>query len=157
MKIKFLILLAFPLFFFACANDTQQSGGAEATHEEAHEGAHADEHESHDGAIELNNGHAWKVDDNMMSFIKKMDQDVAAFAGKNYNDYQILAMGLTENIDHLTSDCTMTGKAHDELHKWLLPYIEIVNNFAKAENEKDAQTEFEKVKASFLTFNQFFE
>jgi len=149
--------MAFSFFFFACANDAKQGSGEETAHEETHSETHAEEHEDHDGEIELNDGHAWKVDDNMMSFIKKMDQDVAAFAGKNYNDYQVLAIDLTENIDQLTSNCTMTGQAHDELHKWLLPYIDTVNAFAKAEDEHSAKEQFENVKTSFVTFNQYFE
>jgi len=150
----FLILLAFPLFLFACANNTQEHGGEAAAHEANHSEAH--EHADHDLGIELNNGEVWKVDDNMMVFIQQMDTEVTAFAGKNYDDYQVLAMNLTENIDKLTANCTMTGQAHDELHKWLLPYIDTVNDFAKAENEKDAQEQFLHIEASMLTFNQFF-
>ena len=154
MKTRFLILLIFPLLIFACANNTQTNGAeAEATTHQEH---HAEAHAHQDNAIQLDNGQAWKVDENMMEFIKKMDNEVASFSGKTYNDYQVLAMDLMENIDGLTSNCTMTGQAHDELHKWLLPYIDLVNDFAKTDNVKDAQAALEKIKSSFKTFNQYF-
>lgn len=157
MNRKFLILLAFPLFLFACANDAQK-GGETASQEVVANEEHSEDHDhaNHEEAITLDNGKAWKVDGNMMAFIKKMDKEVATFSGKDYNAYQLLAMNLTENIEGLTSNCTMTGQAHDELHKWLLPYIDLVNDFAKAENMKDAQVALNKIKTSFKTFNQFF-
>ncbi len=158
MKFKNLILLSFLFVFGACANDAKQEGKDVAHDRSSHQQTdeeHEAEHE-HSDVIELNQGQPWKVDDNMMTYIKKMNDEVDAFSGKSYNDYQVLAMDLMENIDGLTSNCTMTGKAHDELHKWLLPYIDTVNDFAKADNDIDAAKQFNEVKAAFKTFNQFF-
>ena len=158
MKSKNLILLSFLFLFVACANDAKQQG-KDAAHDTSNQQQTETEHETaHDQSrtIELNQGQPWKVDDNMMAYIKKMKDEVETFTGKTYNDYQVLAMDLTENIDGLTSNCTMSGKAHDELHKWLLPYIDTVNDFAKAENEEEAAKQLKNVKASFKTFNKFF-
>jgi hypothetical protein len=47
----------------------------------------------------------------------------------------------------------MKGKAHDELHKWLVPYIELVDAFSK---DKSAN-QYTEMKHSFLTFNQYFQ
>ena len=84
---------------------------------------HHDEHE----AIVLNNGEKWKVDDNMMEHIRNMEKDVTAFAGNSDKNYAQLVTNLKTNLDLLTSNCTMKGQAHDELHKWLVPYIELVD------------------------------
>ncbi len=155
MKTKFLIFLSFSLVFFACANNAQKAG-TDATSDAVASEHKSTDHETDGGAIQLDHGQPWKVDDNMMEIIKKMDDEVASFSGKTYNDYQVLAMDLTEQIDALTSNCTMTGQAHDELHKWLLPYIDLVNDFAKADNPDDAHTGLMKIKTSFETFNKFF-
>jgi hypothetical protein len=50
----------------------------------------------------------------------------------------------------------MTGKAHDELHKWLLPYIDLVGELEVAENEAEAAEFFEEIEQSFHTFNEYF-
>ncbi|MBK8111874.1 MAG: hypothetical protein IPO65_01705 [Saprospiraceae bacterium] len=51
----------------------------------------------------------------------------------------------------------MKGKAHDELHKWLLPYIDLVKELSAAKNETEATKQFENIQISFTTFNQFFQ
>ena len=79
-----------------------------------------------------------------------MEKEVASTPNENY---QVLIDNLGRNIDLLTSNCTMEGEAHDELHKWLLPFIEDVKVFS---NDKSADN-FTKIKNAFITFNQYFE
>ena len=50
----------------------------------------------------------------------------------------------------------MTGQAHDELHKWLLPYIDLVAELSDAKAETEAAKQFENIQNSFITFNQYF-
>ena len=83
-------------------------------------------HDDESEAIELNNGEKWQVDANMLTHIRNMENDVVSFAKVEQKDYKSLSEKLQSNIDLLTSNCTMKGKAHDELHKWLLPYIDLV-------------------------------
>lgn len=110
---------------------------------------HHDENE----AIVLNNGEKWKVDDNMMTHIRNMEKDVMAFADNSEKNYTDLASKLKTNLDLLTSNCTMKGQAHDELHKWLVPYMELVDNLEKESSE----AQFKAVQESFVTFNQYFQ
>lgn len=110
---------------------------------------HHDENE----AIVLNNGEKWKVDDNMMTHIRNMEKDVMAFADNSEKKYTDLASKLKTNLDLLTSNCTMKGQAHDELHKWLVPYMELVDNLEKESSE----AQFKAVQESFVTFNQYFQ
>ncbi|MBK6365166.1 MAG: hypothetical protein IPF52_17485 [Saprospiraceae bacterium] len=51
----------------------------------------------------------------------------------------------------------MKGKAHDELHKWLLPYIDLVKELSEAKDETEASKHFENIQISFTTFNQYFQ
>ncbi len=60
-------------------------------------------------------------------------------------------------FDLLTSNCTMKGKAHDELHKWLLPYIDMVKELSEAKDETEASKLFENIQISFTTFNKYFQ
>jgi hypothetical protein len=120
----------------------------------------SEHHHTEGASIELNNGHKWKVEVEMMKYITNMQSDVKLFSeanNKNLNNYITLGADLQKNIDLLTSNCTMEGKAHDELHKWLLPYIDMVDKFNKSKNESDNQAIFKEIENSFVLFNQYFE
>jgi len=108
-------------------------------------------------AIALNNGEKWKVDDKMLVHIRNMENDINSFENTSNSDYKELAKKLQSNLDLLTSNCTMQGQAHDELHKWLLPYIDLVNVFSETTNKQELQAQLKKIQASYLTFNQYFQ
>lgn len=147
MKSIYIILL--PVLLFAGCAETKHEQPT-ATVEEQHQG-----HET--GAIELNNGQKWKVDENMMVYIAQMGKDVAAYSGSTMDEYKQLASGLGKNIEQLTSNCTMEGKAHDELHKWLLPFIELNENFSAAATEQEAAKYYRQIKTSLEDFHRYFE
>ena len=115
MKKITISLTVISLFLFSCSNTSNEKSKQQTetvTHEE-HQ--HNDEMQT----IELNNGEKWKVDANMITHIRNMENDIISFSTVEQKDYKSLAEKLQSNIDLLTSNCTMKGKAHDELHKWL--------------------------------------
>lgn len=110
--------------------------------------------------IELNNGAKWKVVDEMMVYIKNMESEVKRFSETNQMDiknFHQLGESLQKNLNLLTSNCTMQGKAHDELHKWLLPYIDLVDELNKSKNTEEAQHIFNEIETSFKIVNTYFE
>ncbi len=153
MKKKIILIPAIALFLFSCGNASNEKSedlSEIETHDEHH---HDDESE----AIELNNGEKWTVDANMLTHIRNMENDVVSFAKVEQKDYKSLGEKLQSNIDLLTSNCTMKGKAHDELHKWLLPYIDLVKELSEAKDETEAEKQFQSIQTSFTTFNQYFQ
>lgn len=115
---------------------------------------------SESDSIELNNGAQWKVVPEMMAHIRNMESDINRFSETKHTelkDFTQLGASLQKNIDLLTSNCTMEGKAHDELHKWLLAYIDAVDKLYKSKNNDEALHTFEEIKASYKTFNIYFE
>ena len=145
-KITTIVLSAF--FLFSC-NDKAKNESAErsqTTETEVHE-------HSNDETIQLNDGQKWKVDNEMMVHIRNMEKDVTSFDNGTPENYQLVSDNLEKNLDLLTSNCTMKGQAHDELHKWLLPYIELVEDFTKDKSNENLA----KIQESFTTFNQYFE
>ena len=145
LKIKIALLATFSLLLFSCNTKSKEEKITEMnTVEHQH---------SESEAIQLNNGEKWKVDDNMMRHIRNMEKDVVNFDKESGANYSLLAEKLKANIELLTSNCTMKGKAHDELHKWLVPFIELVDAFSK---DKSAN-KLTEMKHSFLTFNQYFQ
>jgi hypothetical protein len=142
MKKTVIIAPLISLFLFSCSNTTSQK---------------ENQHNTETQVIELNNGEKWKVDDNMLVHIRNMENDVQEFATAGQKNYRLLADKLQKNIDLLTSDCTMKGKAHDELHKWLLPYIDLVKELSETEDQAEAAKQFQNIQTSFKTFNQYFQ
>ena len=113
-----------------------------------------------DSIIELNNGAKWKVVSGMTTLIRNMESDINRFSDTKHTeltDFIQLGTNLQKNIDLLTSKCTMEGRAHDELHKWLLPFFDMVDKLNKSKNNNEALRIFEEIKASYKTFNLYFE
>lgn len=150
MKRIYIILLP-ALFLANCADNTGEQPAATTAVEEPHQHSHEEE------AIELNNGQKWKVDENMMVYIVQMEKDITGFDGSTMEEYKLLASGLDKNIEQLTSNCTMEGQAHDELHKWLLPFIEITEQFSASASEEDAAKYYGQIKLSLEDFHRYFE
>ena len=152
MKKITILIPVISLFLFSCGNTSNEKSKEQTetvTHEEH-------QHNAEIQTIELNNGEKWKVDANMITHIRNMENDVFSFTKVKQKDYKNLAKKLQSNIDLLTSNCTMKGKAHDELHKWLLPYIDLVKELSEAKNETEEEKQFQKIENSFITFNQYF-
>ncbi len=68
-----------------------------------------------------------------------------------------LGTRLSGQVNELTSSCTMDGQAHDELHKWLLPFIHTINHLKDSETDAEANEYLNDLKESFEEFNQYFE
>lgn len=119
------------------------------------------EHQEHTDSIHLNKGEKWKMDEHMLAFIRTMEKDVADFSNeageKILTNYGLLSDKLTANLDSLTSNCTMTGQAHDELHKWLLPFMDLNDNLSFSETVQEADSLYSEIKKSFSEFNTYFE
>ena len=153
MKKITILIPVISLFLFSCGNTSNEKSKEQTetvTHEEH-------QHNAEIQTIELNNGEKWKVDANMITHIRNMENDVISFAKVEQKDYKSLSKQLQSNINLLTSNCTMKGKAHDELHKWLLPYIDLVKELSEAKDETEAEKQFQNIQTSFTAFNQYFQ
>lgn len=136
------ILLGGVLAVTSC-NESQEQIESETTTHVSHEDVNN---------IQLNDGKKWIVAPDMMAHIESMQN------GMQVSDeigLDSLAKQLKSDLGLLTSNCTMTGQAHDELHKWLLPFIELVDQFDANEgvNKKNS---YEELEVSFEKFDEFF-
>lgn len=161
MKTKFILLSAVLLSInYSCSNPVNEKTTESSVTEVTSPAQESEHHHSGLDSIELNNGAKWTVVPDMMKYIRTMETDINHFIetkSAELKDFQKLSTSLQKNIDLLTSNCTMEGKAHDELHKWLLPYIDMVDKLNKSKNNDEALRIFEEIKASYKTFNLYFE
>ena len=106
--------------------------------------------------IELVNNQKWEVNEEMMIHIENMESDIQSTSGEVNPNLEELGSKLDDHIGLLTSNCTMTGQAHDELHKWLLPFIELVNGLNEASTGELQEESFQLIKESMNEFNAYF-
>jgi hypothetical protein len=154
MKMKYILTPLLSIALWGCSNSSNQTNSLPANSSKE-QTQHKTNHNEYN--IELENGKKWKVVDDMLTIIRKMENDVNAHAQSPDKHVKQLVTKLQTNIDLLTSNCTMEGKAHDELHKWLLPYIDLVDALAKSTNDNDVEKNFNAIQQSFVTFNQYFQ
>lgn len=139
------------LLLWSCNNSTEKS----TTHQETEN--HAEHHHDENSeAIELNNGEKWLVNEEMKPFVLKGEELVNAHIQDGKTDYKTLAEQLKDQNSQLIKSCTMDGKSHDELHKWLHPHLDIVKAL---ENETDATKANEivsQLQYSYQHYHQYF-
>ena len=121
------------LFFFSCSSNSNKE------------------------EMELNNGEKWKINAEMIPPLMASERLISDFAAGDKKDYKALTAQLKENNQLLISSCTMKGKSHEELHKWLHPYMVLLDELENVETEKESIELFEKIEQSFETFNQYFQ
>ncbi|MDQ2657275.1 MAG: hypothetical protein M3Y60_07625 [Bacteroidota bacterium] len=142
-----LLLLSLGLLVASCG----KQGGDHDDH--AIESGDAHHHDADAGPVQLNNGEKWGADEHTVSVVADMKSELSDFEKVGQEDYDVLADSLTRQLSILVAGCTMTGPAHDELHKWLVPLTENVKNLRLAQDASNV-TEIEK---NLDAFDHFFE
>lgn len=151
---KIFLISTIAIALIACKNENHHENHDEHEHHDE-TATHEEDHHNHESeAIMLNDGEKWKVVENMSGYIRNMEKAVNEFKGDNY---PALAKTIDENIRALTENCTMEGQAHDELHKWLLPFIELSEEFDVATEKENQEKIYQEFKKMFVEYNTYFE
>lgn len=121
-----------------------------------HDQTHTDAAD-HQVVIELNDGVKWAVNAEMKPFILESESMLNAYVANGSTDYKTLAKELTDKNSGLIKSCTMDGKSHDELHKWLQPHMALIESLQDADNADAADKIINELKSSFELYNQYFQ
>lgn len=151
---KIFLISTIAIALIACKNENHHENHDEHEHHDETATHEEDYHNHESEAIMLNDGEKWKVVENMSGYIRNMEKAVNEFKGDNY---PALAKTIDENIRALTENCTMEGQAHDELHKWLLPFIELSEEFDVATEKENQEKIYQEFKKMFVEYNTYFE
>jgi len=106
--------------------------------------------------LQLNQGEKWKVNDEMMPYLSAMQEMILNY-DETSGDYKTLATSLAGHNKKLIKSCTMQGESHDQLHLWLHPYLELVDNLNNAKSSDEASAIINQIKESFITFKNYFQ
>jgi hypothetical protein len=107
--------------------------------------------------IVLVNGQRWKVNEEMKPHVEQGMAILNDFLSKEGGSHKQLADDLKEQNNNLIRSCTMDGQSHDELHKWLLPHIELVKELSETESEQEVTDVLNRLKASYEIYTTHFE
>lgn len=108
-------------------------------------------------ALELDDGKKWRVDQAMMVHFRQMEADLKGFQGVDPEAYRALGERLQASLDRLVSGCTMQGPAHDQLHQWLVPFMEKVQRFSRETDPEDSKRQLQQLRDSFRVFHAHFQ
>ena len=149
---KIIVLGIGVMFFWSCNNSSDKS----TTHKETGNQAILHHDESSE-AIELNNGEKWVVNDEMKPFVGKGEELVNTYIQNRQSDYKTLAGQLKDQNSQLIKSCTMDGKSHDELHKWLHPHLKLVEKLEKLNDATEADELVNQLEKSYENYHNYFQ
>ncbi|MFV0199960.1 hypothetical protein OBJ99_03760 [Empedobacter falsenii] len=92
----------------------------------------------------------------MKPFVSKGEELVNTYIQKNGTDYKLLAEEIKSENSKLIKSCTMKGKSHDELHKWLLPHLEIVKTLEAETDSAKATHAVTNLQQSYQDYHKNF-
>lgn len=155
-KTKLILSLVFGLFFVGCNSNSISEKKIKMDDATPAEHLHV-EGSANSKTIELNNGAKWKINEEMKPFVTNGSLLVIHFIRKEGADYKKLAARLMSENDQLIKSCTMNGKSHEELHKWLAPHLALVEKLEKTSNGDEAGVIIRQVEKSYLNFQKYFQ
>ena len=141
MKIK--MICALGLILVSSYSYGQENTAQESVYDEA--------------ALVLDDGNKWKVNEYMMEYLKdgfKIIEEVdltAKIKGKR------LAKKLIKLKDKSVEFCIMEGEGHHVLHRWLVPYVGLLNKLKQAEYKEDQEMYITDLKRAVKEFKIYFE
>ena len=150
-------LFGLSILFYACGpgKDEQPVDDAHST-----DAATAVPDSASGPLLELNNGERWVVSPPMLVPVRRMQQRIAIAVEPGAAitlDQAVLADSLFVDLDALVAGCTMEGKAHEELHDWLMPHMQLVQDLEKTTDTTRARTILQQLAASSAEFDRYFE
>lgn len=148
---KIIVLALSSLFLWSCNSNSESTESTQevSTTEEHH-------HDESSEAIQLNSGEKWVINAEMKPFILKGEELVNTYIQNKQTDYKELAKQLKAQNSNLIESCTMDGKSHDELHKWLHPHLELVDKLEKDADVTASAETVAQIQSSYTVFHQYF-
>lgn len=126
---KKILLLLITLSLISCKNTSEEKKETkvETPTEEIVHSSETDE-------VVLDNGKLWEANKDTTIGIQKMQNRLNSFTdSENIADYQKLKEGLETDFTELFQKCTMKGEAHNQLHNYLLPMIDLFEGIGSSE------------------------
>lgn len=154
MKIHLIIVIASILSLSACGNSDNESNNDSFA--DTNEVVMIQEDLNPHNLILLNN-QKWVIDEGMRVSIDSIQMEMDAFQGNDLESYQRLSVELEHHTKSIISSCTMKGQAHDELHKWLIPFIDLRKELGQISESTEGARIVTELNNELIIFKTYFE
>jgi hypothetical protein len=157
-----IILMAIMILTWGgCSNNPKDSAeNHQSENTEKHDEHMGDEHQETNGELQLNNGKKWPADFETTKGVAELARKVADFKEHapepNSDDYRSLEKSLKMTLNEIFDKCTMTGPAHDELHKFLVPVLGYVKEL-KTDDLDASRDPVNKLDKQLALYGEYFE
>jgi hypothetical protein len=101
--------------------------------------------------VQLNNGERWAANQATVDGIENLSMMVGQF-DPSVQSYDTLQSNLRDEFGLIFKNCTMKGEAHEQLHNYLLPLMELFGKLTLAERDDT----LEEIKKHLARFNTYF-
>lgn len=72
-------------------------------------------------------------------------------------DHGAHAATIREELRAFVSQCTMEGPAHDQLHRWLVPFLQQAERYAQAGTVAEQEATLRGMRRALEVFHEYFE
>lgn len=149
---KIVLFVISAVTLVSCSNNPKEESSNQQTAEQEEHQTSSENAE----AIQLNDGEKWLVNIEMKPFVSEGENLVDSYLKNKQTDYNALAIKLKAQNSQLVKSCTMNGKSHEELHKWLKPHSELVKNLQSETNATTAMEIVGQLQGSYQLYHQYF-
>lgn len=140
---KLILVIAVLVFDVSCDSKTgkiHDHSAAQQTdeHQQEKPASHqTNEQENAEGdVLQLNNGNLWEANLETTAGINNMKLLIKSFSeGDNMEAYATVKQNLEKEFGTIIAKCTMTGEAHNQLHKYLVPMKDLFDGLTSSDLE----------------------
>lgn len=104
----------------------------------------------------LNNGERWEMDDHTRNLSQQMYQTFYSADHSTLEGLNAAGRALEQQMQKLVAGCTMTGKAHEQLHVFLNEHVPTINALTNADDYASARENAIRLKGQLETYQKHF-
>lgn len=158
MKITSLLSSLIALLLIACQDTPKQTEPiATPTVEQDHTQTHEHGHKEKPIQVLLNNGEKWPANAETTEGIHTMSALLNALpAEPKAEDYRTLQTELDKAFGTIIQKCTMTGEAHNQLHNFILPIKDMIQEL-DSEDINECKSVSDKLKQHLKEYENYFQ
>ena len=155
--LRLITIAAISLTIFSCGNTSEKKEANDKTIEETKivKETEAEQHDS-DEELTLNNGKRWEANPETTEGVKKLQMQLQGFSDKeSVEAYTILTKELEATFAEIFAKCTMKGEAHNQLHNFLKPMLELFDGM-KSGDLNESKKSFDILNKHLTLYKEYF-
>lgn len=108
------------------------------------------------GELRLDQGRRWVVIPSMLVHLEAAELALASEPATSVAAHRRIGQKLDQSLKKLIASCTMTGPAHDQLHLWLVPFLQDAQGYLEESNPDQLEPRRRNLQRDFATFHRYF-